>query len=81
MGFRKECENKISELTNARENADKPERDKINHELRRLRQNVRMCNAIAVDAYRISEKYKTAKKYMKLAEKEMLNNEHKRRSR
>ena len=79
--FRKECENKISELTNASENADKESHDEINHELRRLRQNMRMCDAIAVDAYRISEKYKTAKEYMKLAEKEMLNNEHKRRSR
>ena len=53
----------------------------INAELRALRVEVRMCKNIAIDSYRISEKYKQAQELQKQAEREMMANEHKRRGR
>ncbi len=53
----------------------------INTELRTLRVDVRICKAIAKDAYRIAEKKRHIQNLIKQAEKEMKENEHKRRGR
>lgn len=54
---------------------------KINAELTELRKDVRMCKAIFKDSYKIAEKKRQAEVLQKQADKEMSENEHKRRSR
>ncbi len=79
--FQKSKEDKINELIEERkrlysskneenEQAIKQEAEKINRELCALRSEVRMCKAIAIDAYRISEKKKYAEALIKQAERE-----------
>ena len=53
----------------------------INDELRELRKEVRMCNSISRDSYKISQKQQKAQELQKQAEMEANANEHKRRSR
>ena len=53
----------------------------INKELSALRCEVRLCKAIFKDAYRISEKTRQAQELQKQADKELMEHEHKRRSR
>ncbi len=90
--YQKAKEREIDDLVNERkllyasrteENADevKDEADKINTKLRELRKEVKMCKAISVDSYKISQKYKQAKALIKQAELEVMQNEHKRRGR
>jgi hypothetical protein len=90
--FQKLKEDKINKLVEERkrlyssrteenEQEIKIEAEKINKKLCELRSDVRMCKAIAKDAYTISEKKKRANALIKQAEKEMIENEHKRRGR
>ena len=90
--FQKSREDKINELVEKRkllyaskneenEQEVKAKASEINAELRALRVEVRMCKNIAIDSYRISEKYKQAQELQKQAEREMMANEHKRRGR
>lgn len=90
--FQKSKEDKINELVEGRkrlyssktdenETEIKEEASKINNELCALRADVRICKAIARDAYIISEKKKRANALIKQAEREMTGNEHKRRGR
>jgi hypothetical protein len=53
----------------------------INDELRNLRKEVRMCNSIAIDSYKIAKKHNMAQEMIKQAEMEEKANEHKRRGR
>ena len=55
----------------------KKEAEKINHKLRDLRSEVRMCKTITKDSYRISEIQKRANALITQAQKEMRENEHK----
>ena len=92
LNFQKSKEDKINELVEKRkqlytskteenEFEVKQEAEKINIELKELRKDVRMCKAISKDAYKISEKKKCANALIKQAQKEMKENEHKRRGR
>ena len=65
------------------ENCDdvKDQAKKINTELNELRKEIRLCKAIFKDSYKIAEKKRQALALQKQAEKEMRENEHKRRSR
>lgn len=88
-----EQEQRIEDLTenrktlyNERDNADEKEKisqqiSKINDALKVCRADVRMCKAIFTDAYRIKEKYNQAQELQTQAVKEVIKNEHKRRSR
>ena len=53
----------------------------INDELRDLRKEVRMCNSISIDSYKISQKQLKVQELQKQAEMEVKENEHKRRGR
>ena len=53
----------------------------INTELNELRKELRLCKAIFKDSYKIAEKKRQALALQKQADKEMRENEHKRRSR
>ena len=53
----------------------------INDELRALRKEIKMCNAIALDSYKISQKQQKVQELQKQAEMEAKANEHKRRGR
>lgn len=65
------------------ENCDevKEKAKEINAELTELRKEVRMCKAIFKDSYKIAEKKRQANALQQQADKEMRENEHKRRSR
>ena len=65
------------------ENCDevKDQAKKINTELNELRKEIRLCKAIFKDSYKIAEKKRQALTLQKQAEKEMRENEHKRRNR
>lgn len=65
------------------ENCDevKEKAKEINTELTELRKEVRMCKAIFKDSYKIAEKKRQANALQQQADKEMRENEHKRRSR
>ena len=65
------------------ENCDeaKDQAKEINTELNELRKEIRLCKAIFKDSYKIAEKKRQALALQKQAEKEMRENEHKRRSR
>ena len=65
------------------ENCDevKDQAKEINAELNELRKEIRLCKAIFKDSYKIAEKKRQALALQKQAEKEMRENEHKRRSR
>ena len=65
------------------ENCDeaKDQAKEINTELNELRKEIRLCKAIFKDSYKIAEKKRQALTLQKQAEKEMRENEHKRRSR
>ena len=67
--------------TEENENEVKDKAEKINIKLRAIRMDVKMCKAIAVDSYKISQKYEQAKVLIKQAEMEAKANEHKRRGR
>lgn len=90
--FKKAKEEEINELAEERkelyasktkENGQeiKEKTEKINERLRLLHVDIRMCTAIVKDSYKISEKQKRANALLKQAEKEMEDNEYKRRSR
>lgn len=53
----------------------------INTELNELRKEIRMCKAIFKDSYKIAEKKRQAMALQKQADKELMKDEHKRRSR
>ena len=53
----------------------------INDELRALRKEIKMCNAIALDSYKISQKQQKVQELQKQADMEAKANEHKRRGR
>lgn len=59
----------------------KEKASQINAKLQALRVEIRLCNAIFKDAYRIAERKRQAEELQKQADKELMNNEHKRRSR
>ena len=65
------------------ENCDevKDQAKEINAELNEIRKEIRLCKAIFKDSYKIAEKKRQALALQKQAEKEMRENEHKRRSR
>ena len=65
------------------ENCDevKEKAKEINAELNEIRKEIRLCKAIFKDSYKIAEKKRQALALQKQAEKEMRENEHKRRSR
>ena len=65
------------------ENCDeaKDQAKEINTELNELRKEIRLCKAIFKDSYKIAEKKRQALALQKQADKEMRENEHKRRSR
>ena len=67
--------------TEENETEIKEKAEKINEKLIKLRVDVRMCKAIFKDSYRISEKYSSANALKEQAEKEMKENEYKRRGR
>ncbi len=90
--YRKLKEDKINDLVEQRKMlyASKTEENEqevkakaqvINDELRELRKEVRMCNSISRDSYKISQKQQKAQELQKQAEMEMMANEHKRRGR
>lgn len=92
MELKKSMEDKINDLVaeriaiyqtknkdNEQEVTDKAKR--INSLLNDARKEIRMCNAILSDSYKISQKYKQAKNMIRQAEMEMKANEHKRRGR
>ena len=90
--YQKAKESEIDDLVNERkmlystrteENEDeiKGKAEKINTKLRELRKDVKLCKAIAVDSYKISQKYSQAQALMKQAELEVMQDEHKRRGR
>ena len=54
---------------------------KIYTELNELRKEIRLCKAIFKDSYKIAEKKRQALALQKQADKELRENEHKRRSR
>ncbi len=92
QALQKAKEDKISDLISTRkqlyaertdENFDeiKEKANKINAELTALRVDVRLCKSIFKDSYRISEKKHRAEELQRQADKEMRENEHKRRSR
>ena len=53
----------------------------INTELNELRKEIRMCKTIFKDSYKIAEKKRQAMALQKQADKELMKDEHKRRSR
>ena len=53
----------------------------INTELNELRKEIRMCKAIFKDSYKIAEKKRQAMALQEQADKELMKDEHKRRSR
>lgn len=53
----------------------------INAELNELRKEIRMCKAIFKDSYKIAEKKRQAMALQEQADKELMKDEHKRRSR
>ncbi len=65
------------------ENCDeiKDQAKEINTELSELRKEIRLCKAIFKDSYKIAEKKRQALALQKQADKELRENEHKRRSR
>lgn len=65
------------------ENCDevKGQAKEINAELNELRKEIRLCKAIFKDSYKIAEKKRQALALQKQADKELRENEHKRRSR
>ena len=65
------------------ENCDevKDQAKEINAELNELRKEIRQCKAIFKDSYKIAEKKRQALALQKQADKELRENEHKRRSR
>ena len=65
------------------ENCDevKDQAKEINTELNELRKGIRLCKAIFKDSYKIAEKKRQALALQKQADKELRENEHKRRSR
>ena len=65
------------------ENCDevKDQAKEINAELNKLRKEIRLCKAIFKDSYKIAEKKRQALALQKQADKELRENEHKRRSR
>lgn len=65
------------------ENCDevKDQAKEINTELNELRKEIRLCKVIFKDSYKISEKKRQALALQKQADKELRENEHKRRSR
>lgn len=65
------------------ENCDeaKDQAKEINTELNELRKEIRLCKAIFKDSYKIAEKKRQALALQKQADKELRENEHKRRSR
>ena len=65
------------------ENCDevKDQAKEINAELNELRKEIRLCKAIFKDSYKIAEKKRQAFALQKQADKELRENEHKRRSR
>lgn len=90
--YRKSKEDKINDLVEQRKllysskNEDNEQEvqkqiEKINAELRKLRKEVKMCNAIALDSYKISQKQQKVQELINQAEMEAKANEHKRRSR
>lgn len=90
--YRKSKEDKINDLIEQRKklyaskNEDNEQEIKskaqaINDELRALRKEIKMCNAIALDSYKISQKQQKVQELQKQAEMEAKANEHKRRGR
>lgn len=69
------------ERTDANCDEVKEKAQKINAELNELRKELRMCKAIFKDSYKIAEKKRQALALQTQADKEMRENEHKRRSR
>lgn len=65
------------------ENCDevKEKAKEINAELNEIRKEIRLCKAIFKDSYKIAEKKRQALALQKQADKELRENEHKRRSR
>lgn len=65
------------------ENCDevKDQAKEINAELNELRKEIRLCKAVFKDSYKIAEKKRQALALQKQADKELRENEHKRRSR
>lgn len=65
------------------ENCDeiKEKAKEINTELNELRKEIRMCKAIFKDSYKIAEKKRQAMALQEQADKELMKDEHKRRSR
>ena len=65
------------------ENCDdvKDQAKEINAELNEIRKEIRLCKAIFKDSYKIAEKKRQALALQKQADKELRENEHKRRSR
>lgn len=65
------------------ENCDevKDQAKEINTELNELRKEIRLCKAIFKDSYKIADKKRQALALQKQADKELRENEHKRRSR
>lgn len=59
----------------------KDQAKEINTELNELRKEIRLCKAIFKDSYKIAEKKRQALALQKQADKELRENEHKRRSR
>ena len=65
------------------ENCDevKEKAKEINTDLNELRKEIRMCKAIFKDSYKIAEKKRQAMALQEQADKELMKDEHKRRSR
>ena len=89
---RKAKEDKINDLVEERkklyssktednEQEVKMKADKINAELRALRKEIKMCNSIALDSYKISQRQQKVTELINQAEMEAKANEHKRRGR
>ena len=69
------------ERTNENFDEVKDQAKEINTELNELRKEIRLCKAIFKDSYKIAEKKRQALALQKQADKELRENEHKRRSR
>lgn len=69
------------ERTDANCDEVKDQAKKINTKLNELRKEIRLCKAIFKDSYKIAEKKRQALALQTQADKEMRENEHKRRSR
>lgn len=86
--YQRKTEKRIADLTNQRKELYKSKSDdakenisEINKEISALHKDIRMCKSIFTDVRRIAQKKRQADLLKKQAQEEVMENEHKRRSR